>query len=107
MFALFLLAAVNMGSTDNTKLCDFTTHNNNDFINTSIVPLATMGTYKSNRPCDYVSYYGELCPWHSLPGEKFEPWFEVAPTRPQTWEDVQTLIIEIKTNIGYGTTIFL
>src|SRR3954468_20126910 len=30
-----------MGSTENTKLCEFTSHNNNDFICTPIAPLAT------------------------------------------------------------------
>src|ERR1043165_4552577 len=30
-----------MGSTENTKLCDFTSHNNNDFICTPIAPPAT------------------------------------------------------------------
>ena len=36
-----MLVAVTMGSTENTKLCDFTTHNNNDFICTPIAPPAT------------------------------------------------------------------
>ena len=30
-----------MGSTENTKLCDFTSHNNYDFICTPIAPPAT------------------------------------------------------------------
>ena len=30
-----------MGFTENTKLCDFTSHNNNDFICTHIAPPAT------------------------------------------------------------------
>ena len=30
-----------MGSSENTKLCDFTSHNNNDFICTPIAPPAT------------------------------------------------------------------
>ena len=30
-----------MGSTENTKLCDFTNHNNNDFFCTPIAPPAT------------------------------------------------------------------
>ena len=37
----FLLATVTMGSTENTKLCDFTSHHNNDFICTPIAPPAT------------------------------------------------------------------
>ena len=37
---LVLLAAI-MGTTENTKLCDFTSHNNNDFIITPIDPPAT------------------------------------------------------------------
>ena len=31
-----------MGSTENTKLCDFTSHKNNDFICTPIAPPATL-----------------------------------------------------------------
>ena len=31
-----------MGSTENTKLCDFTSHNNNGFISTPIAPPATL-----------------------------------------------------------------
>ena len=30
-----------MGSNENTKLCDFTSHNNNDFICTPIAPPST------------------------------------------------------------------
>ena len=30
-----------MGSNENTKLCDFTSHNNSDFICTPIAPPAT------------------------------------------------------------------
>ena len=37
--ALLLLVAAAMGSTENTKLCDFTSHNNNDFICTHIAIL--------------------------------------------------------------------
>ena len=33
-----------MGSTENTKLCDFTSHNNNDFICTPIAAPATGAT---------------------------------------------------------------
>src|SRR4051812_46203551 len=72
-----------------------------------LLAATTMRTYKSNRPCDYVSFDGELCPWHGLPGKKLDLWFQVAPTRPQTWEDVQTIIIESKSNIEDDTTILL
>ena len=37
-----LLVAVTMGSTQNTKLCDFTSHNNSDFICTPIAPPTTL-----------------------------------------------------------------
>ena len=72
-----------MGSTKNTKWEEYTP--------SSITPITTVGIYKSNKPCDYVSFNGELCPWHGLPGKKYEPQFKVAPILPQTWEDVQTL----------------
>src|SRR4051812_10502617 len=39
---LTLLTSVTMGSTENNKLCDFTSHNNNDFICTPIAPPATL-----------------------------------------------------------------
>src|SRR4051812_22283055 len=39
-----------MGSTENTKLCDFTSHNNNDFIFTSIAPPATSAPSYEIRP---------------------------------------------------------
>ena len=38
---LILLVAVITGSTENTKLCDFTSYNNNDFICTPISPPTT------------------------------------------------------------------
>src|SRR3954467_381788 len=63
-----------------------------------------MGTYKGNRRCDYTSYDGELCPWHGLPGMKPDLWFEAAPKRPHTWEDVKTVIIESKSNLEDDTT---
>jgi hypothetical protein len=47
---LFLLAAVTMGSTKNTKLCDFTSHNNNDFICTPIAAPATEATSYEIKP---------------------------------------------------------
>ena len=36
-----MLVAATMGSTKNTKLCEFTSDNNNDFISTHISPPAT------------------------------------------------------------------
>ena len=63
-----------------------------------------MGTYKSNRPCDYTNYNGELCPWHGLPGKKLDLWFEETPKRPRTWEDVKDDIEESKLNPGNITT---
>jgi hypothetical protein len=44
-----------------------------------------------------------LCPWHGLPGKEPDLWFEVAPKRPQTWEDVKTVIIERKSNVEDDT----
>ena len=35
-----------MGSNENTKLCDFTSHNNSDFICTPIAPPATSAPYE-------------------------------------------------------------
>src|SRR3954469_25097987 len=60
-----------------------------------------------NKPCDYFSLNGELCPWHGLPGKEYEPQFKVAPMLPQTWEDVLTLIIESNSNKEDNTTILL
>src|SRR4051812_1047777 len=37
----YLACCCYYGSTENTKLCDFTSHNNNDFIWTPIAPPAT------------------------------------------------------------------
>ena len=39
-----------MGSTKNTKLCDFTSHNNNDFICTPIAPPATSAPSYEIKP---------------------------------------------------------
>ena len=44
--ALFLLVVVTMGSTENTKLCDFTSHNNNDFICTLIALPTSAPSYE-------------------------------------------------------------
>ena len=59
--ALFLLVVVAMGSTENTMLGDFTSHNNNDYTFSSIAPVTTKGLFTS-KPCDYTSHYGELFP---------------------------------------------
>ena len=50
LVALFLLAAVAMGSSENTKLCDFTSHNNKDFICTPIATPATSATSYEIKP---------------------------------------------------------
>src|SRR4051812_2371008 len=42
---MFLLAAAIMGTTENTKLCDFTSHKNNDFI---CPPISTPATSASS-----------------------------------------------------------
>ena len=39
-----------MGSTENTKLCDFTSHNNDDFICTPIAPPATSAPSYEIKP---------------------------------------------------------
>src|ERR1043165_9669471 len=39
-----------MGSTENTKLCDFTSHNNNDFICTPIAPPVTSAPSYEIKP---------------------------------------------------------
>src|SRR4051812_6006334 len=39
-----------MGSNENTKLCDFSSHNNNDFICTPIAPPATSAPYYEIKP---------------------------------------------------------
>ena len=47
---LFLLSGVTTGSTENTKLRDFTSHNNNDLICTSIAAPATSATSYEIKP---------------------------------------------------------
>ena len=39
-----------MGSIENTKLCDFTSHNNSDFICTPIAPPATSAPSYEIKP---------------------------------------------------------
>src|SRR4051812_9961541 len=39
-----------MGSSENTKLCDFTSHNNNDFISTPIAPPTTSAPSYEIKP---------------------------------------------------------
>ena len=39
-----------MGSTENTKLCEFTSHNNQDFICTQIATTATSATSYEIKP---------------------------------------------------------
>ena len=80
-----------MGSTEITKTGEYTS--------SSIAPITSVGIYKSNKPCDYTSYNGELCPWHGLPRKVPDLRFEKTPKPPQTWEEVKTLIIESKMNV--------
>ena len=47
---MFLLVAAIMGTTENTKLCDFTSHNNNDFICIPIAPPATLASSYEIKP---------------------------------------------------------
>ena len=47
---MFLPAAITMGTTENTKLCDFTSHNNNEFICTPITPPATSAPSYEIKP---------------------------------------------------------
>src|SRR4051812_27043845 len=88
-----------MSSNVNTKWEEYTPSSN--------APITTVGIYKSNKPCDYYSLNGELCPWHGLPGKEYELQLKVAPVLPQTWEDVQALIIESNSNKEDDTTILL
>ena len=48
--ALLLLVVATVGSAENTKLCDFTSHNNNDFICTPIGAPATGATSYEIKP---------------------------------------------------------
>ena len=50
LVTLFFLAAVTMGSTENTKLCDFTSHNNSDFICTPMGPPANSAEFYEIKP---------------------------------------------------------
>ena len=45
-----MLVAAAMSSTKNTKLCDFTSHNNNEFICTPIAAPATEATSYEIKP---------------------------------------------------------
>ena len=45
-----MLVAIIMGSTENTKLCDFTSHNNSDFICTPIATPATSAPSYEIKP---------------------------------------------------------
>ena len=47
---MLLFVTFTMGSTENTKLCDFTSHNNNDFICTPIVPRVTSAPSYEIKP---------------------------------------------------------
>jgi hypothetical protein len=65
-----LLAAA-MGSTENTKLCDFTSHNNSDFICTPIAPPATSAPSYEIKPAllnlvmkDQVCSAGDVAALH-------------------------------------------
>ena len=45
-----MFANVTVGSTENTKLCDLTSHNNNDFIYTPIAPPSTSAPSYEIKP---------------------------------------------------------
>ena len=85
-----------MDSIEITKIGEYTS--------SSIAPITSVGIYKSNKPCDYTSHNGELCPWHGLPGKEPDLWLEKTPKPPQTWEEVKTLIIESKMNVEEDIT---
>src|SRR4051812_21211733 len=60
-----------MGSTENTKLCDFTSHNNKDFICTPIAPPATSAPSYEIKPAllnlvmkEHFSGAGEVSALH-------------------------------------------
>src|SRR3954466_887786 len=88
-----------MSSNVNTKWEEYTP--------SSIAPITTVGIYKSHKPCDFYSLNGEFCPWHGLLGKEYELPLKVAPVLPQTWEDVQALIIESNSNKEDDTTMLL
>jgi hypothetical protein len=50
IFTCYLLSFARMGIHENTKLCDFTSTNNSDFICTPIVPLAPAANFNKIKP---------------------------------------------------------
>src|SRR3954465_8388597 len=78
----------------------------NKYTHSAIEPTTAIGAYKSNVPCDYTSYNGELCPWHGLQGKEPDLWFK-KPQPPQTWEEVKTLITESRMNEEEDITTYL
>ena len=55
-----------MMAQDNTKLCDFTNTNNNDFISTPIAPLTGAKSYEINAPLQNLVMKD---PFSGLPSE--------------------------------------
>ena len=49
-FYLVISNPVKMSSAENTKMCDFTSTNNNDFICTPIAPPASLGAFYEIKP---------------------------------------------------------
>ena len=49
-FYLVISNPVKMSSAENTKLCDFTSTNNNDFICTPIAPPASLAAFYEIKP---------------------------------------------------------
>ena len=61
-----------------------------------------MGSYKSNKPCDFVSLDGSPRPWHGTPGivpiNRIEETPILGQKRPRTWEDLKVDIDKNKDN---------
>jgi hypothetical protein len=52
-----------MGTPENTKLCDFTSTNNNDFICTPIAPPAPEANFYEIKPALFESCYERAIIW--------------------------------------------
>ena len=68
---MFVTLTATIGSTKNTKLCDFTSHNNNDSICTPIATPATSATSYEIKPAllnlvmrDQLSGFGDDAALH-------------------------------------------
>ena len=88
MFQLLCFYLAKMGTTENTKLCDFTSTNNNDFICTPIAPTAPEASFFEIKPAllnlvmkeqfsgvgtddaaAHLNNFVELCEIHDVPHE--------------------------------------